>query len=158
MEIKHKYHHTGTNWNLPKYISGLLEAVSYEALQLNWRSSHHMLFLLPLHWHGWHWNIWQMKFLLSNLLDATYYVKLENLADFRVGWNLAVEVARVGRICEFQLQRILTASEAETVSGKTFPILQLVQSRQSTSTCAFSMATITLTSISQLSQEEFRLI
>ena len=99
-----------------------------------------------------------MKFLLSNLLDVTYYVKLENLADFRVGRNLAVEVARIRRICEFQLQRILTASAPETVSGKTFPILQLVQSRQSTSTCAFSMATITLTSISQLSQEEFRLI
>ena len=87
-----------------------------------------------------------MKFLLSNLLDATYYVKLENLADFRVGRNLAVEVARIRRICEFQLQRILTASAPESVSGKTFPILQLVQSCQSTSACAFAMATITLTS------------
>ena len=77
----------------------------------------------------------------------TYDIKLENLADFWVGRNLAVEVARVRRICEFQLQRILTASAAESVSGKTFPILQLVQSCQSASTCTFSTATITLTSI-----------
>ena len=40
----------------------------------------------------------------------TYDVKLENLADFGVCGHLAVKVARVRRIGEFQLQRILPAS------------------------------------------------
>ena len=44
------------------------------------------------------------------LLDYTYDVKLENLADFGVCGHLAVKVARVRRIGEFQLQRILPAS------------------------------------------------
>ena len=43
-------------------------------------------------------------------LKVTYDVKLENLADFGVCGHLAVKVARVRRIGEFQLQRILPAS------------------------------------------------
>ena len=49
----------------------------------------------------------------------TYDVKLENLADFGVCWHLAVKVARVRRIGEFQLQRILPASGGRRGSIRT---------------------------------------
>ena len=65
------------------------------------------------------------KFLLiSNQIipDETYDVELKNLADCWVGWNLAVEEARIWDIREFQLQRILTASAAESVNGKSFQL------------------------------------
>ena len=95
---------------LPKYISGLLNAVLDDALQLEWRPGHHLLLLLPLHRHRWHWcNICKFVFVLNSnqiLLGYTYDVKLESLADYWEGWDLAVEVARVRRIREFQLQRI----------------------------------------------------
>ena len=47
---------------------------------------------------------------------STYDVQLENLADFRVGRDLAVEVSCVRRVCEFQLQSVLTASAEENVN------------------------------------------
>ena len=52
----------------------------------------------------------------SNLFCDTYDVQLENLADFRVGRDLAVKVSCVRRVCEFQLQSILTASAEENVN------------------------------------------
>ena len=42
----------------------------------------------------------------SNQIDYTYDVKLESLADYWEGWDLTVEVTRIRRICEFQLQLI----------------------------------------------------
>ena len=55
--------------------------------------------------------------------DETYDVKLENLADCWVGWNLALEDAGIRGIREFQLQRILTPSAAESVYGKSFNLV-----------------------------------
>ena len=103
----------------PKYISWLLEAVPDEAFQLNWRSGHHMLLFLALHRNRRNWNnLWHSVQLYKDISDQelfawrlpTYDVKLENLADFGVCGHLAVKVARVRRIGEFQLQRILPAS------------------------------------------------
>ena len=71
-------------------------------------------------------------------LDETYDVKLKNLADCWVGWNLAVEIARIRGICEFQLQRILTPSAAESVYGKSFNLVNEAP------TCTFYTAIINL--------------
>ena len=117
-----------STWHSPKYISWLLEAVPNEAFQLNWWSGHHMLLFLPLHRNRRNWNnLWHFSSALRRYQWSrifawrfpTYDVKLENLADFGVCGHLAVKVARVRRIGEFQLQRILPASGGRRGSIRT---------------------------------------
>ena len=87
-----------------------------------------MLLFLPLHRNRRNWNnLWHLVQLYKDISDQelfawrlpTYDVKLENLADFGVCGHLAVKVARVRRIGEFQLQRILPASGGRRGSIRT---------------------------------------
>ena len=126
--------------HLPKYISWLLQAVPDEAFQLNWRSGHHMLLFLTLHRNRRNWNnLWHLVQTYEDIfawrLPMMLSLKIWLILGFVDTWQSKLPASDA--LVNFSFSVFCPRLGVEEGQYELFPIPQLIQSRQSTTTCTF---------------------